>query len=373
MAAAVRLARRHLGLTAPNPSVGAIVVADGPDGRRVVGRGVTALGGRPHAEPQALRQAGDAARGATLYVTLEPCSHHGVTPPCVEAIIAAGIVRVVAAVSDPDPRVAGRGFARLAAAGIAVTTGVAEASAADGLCGHLARVRLGRPHVLLKLAVSADRRIGRRDVANLAITGPAARARAQLMRAETDAVAVGIGTAEIDDPALTVRLPGLAAASPVRVVFDAAARLAPRSRLAQTAREIRVIDLVAAGADPDRCAALAALGVEILPVARGADGRLDLAAALTALAAGGITSVLVEGGAEIAAALARRDLIDAVALFESDTVVGPDGLALPAILAAALAADGGSFDVAGREIWGPDRLTLFHRRAVPTPSRSERS
>jgi len=361
MAAAVRLARRHLGLTAPNPSVGAIVVTDTPEGPRVLGRGVTALGGRPHAEPQALAEAGTSARGATLYVTLEPCSHYGRTPPCADAIVAAGIARVVVAVDDPDPRVSGHGYAKLRAAGITVVTGVLADEARDGLAGHLSRVTRGRPYVTLKLAVSADRRIGRTDVGNVAVTGPAARARTHVMRAEADAVLVGIGTALIDDPELTVRLPGMATLSPVRIVLDTDARLPPESRLAKTARDVPVRLIVGERADAERRRVLAALGVEILPVALGADGRLDLPAALTALAASGITSVMVEGGAGIAEALVACDLVDRVALFESDVVIGAEGVASPAALESALAPAAGRFTVIGRERPGADRLTLYDR------------
>jgi diaminohydroxyphosphoribosylaminopyrimidine deaminase/5-amino-6-(5-phosphoribosylamino)uracil reductase len=362
MGAAIRLARRHLGLTAPNPSVGALVVTTGEGGARVVGRGVTALGGRPHAEPQALAQAGAAARGATLYVTLEPCAHHGRTPPCTEAIIAAGIARVVVALGDPDPRVAGHGFAKLRAAGIEVVEAVCAEAARDGLAGHLARVVRGRPRVILKLAVSADRCIGRRDAAKVAITGPLARARAQIMRAEADAIMVGIGTALIDDPDLTVRLPGLATASPQRVVLDASARLSPTSRLAMSARDVPVRLLVGERADPERRRLLAGLGVDVVPLPEGPDGRIDPEAALVRLAADGIGTLMVEGGAEVAATLIASDLVDDIALFESDVRVGPGGLELPAVVETALAPGAIGFAVVGRESVGPDRLTCYRRR-----------
>lgn len=361
MGAAIRLARRHLGLTAPNPSVGAILVAETAEGPRVVGRGVTALGGRPHAEPQALAEAGALARGATLYVTLEPCSHHGRTPPCADAVVAAGVARVVCALDDPDPRVAGRGFARLAAAGVEVVRGVAAEEARDGLAGHLSRVMRGRPRVLLKLAVSADRRIGRRDAAKLSITGPAARAAVQAMRVEADAVLIGVGTALVDDPDLTVRLPGVASSSPIRVVLDGDARLPTTGRLAVTARDVPVRLIVADAADAARRRALAALGVEIVPVPRGLDGRIDPAVALTALAAEGVGSLLVEGGAEIAASFLAADLVDEIALFSSDVVVGEGGVDLPAIVEAAIAPGSSRFTVVERRAVGADRLVRFAR------------
>ncbi len=363
MAAAIRLARRNLGLTAPNPSVGALVVATGPDGPRLLGRGVTALGGRPHAEPQALAQAGAAARGATLYVTLEPCSHHGRTPPCCDAVIAAGIARVVIAVGDPDPRVSGHGIARLRAAGIVVVDGVCAEEAREGLAGHLCRVTRGRPWVGLKLAVSADGAIGRRDIGNLPVTGPLARAHTHVQRAEADAVLIGIGTAIVDDPELTVRLPGLESASPTRIVLDTGARLPLDGRLALTARDVPVRVLVGERAAADRRRALAALGVEVTPVPEGADGRIDPEAALSILAAGGIGTLMVEGGAEIASVLVERDLVDEISLYTGVGTIGPDGVRLPASVAFALDCEAGPFVVTRRRAFGPDTHTLYRRRA----------
>ncbi|GAA3077417.1 bifunctional diaminohydroxyphosphoribosylaminopyrimidine deaminase/5-amino-6-(5-phosphoribosylamino)uracil reductase RibD [Rhizobium viscosum] len=237
MAAAIRLARWHTGQTSTNPSVGCLIVRDGA----IVGRAVTALGGRPHAEPQALAEAGELARSATAYVTLEPCSHHGKTPPCAEALIAYGVGRVVISVTDPDVRVSGRGIAMLRDAGIEVTTGVLEEEGRQSLAGYLTRQTKNRPYVTLKLAVSADGMIGREGVGQVAITGPEARAQVQALRAETDAILVGIGTAISDDPLLTVRTPGLEAQSPVRIVLDPALALPLTSKLVETAREVPVI------------------------------------------------------------------------------------------------------------------------------------
>ena len=365
MGAAIRLARRNLGLTAPNPSVGALCVAASPAGPVVVGRGVTAPGGRPHAEPQALAEAGARARGATLYVTLEPCSHHGQTPPCVDAILAAGIARVVVARDDPDPRVAGRGYARLVEAGVEVVRGVEAEAAFDGLAAFLTRVTRGRPEVLLKLAVSADGMIGRPGVPNFPITGPAARARAQIFRAEADAIAVGIATAALDDPALTVRLPGMAARTPLRVVFDRDARLAPTSRLARSATE-GPVRLMVAAAPGERFVALSAAGVEASVVRTGPDGRLDLADALRRLAAIGINALMVEGGAVLAESFLAAGLVDRVALFRSPVVVGEGGVLAPASLAKALAPEGG-LRIVGRERWGDDLLEIWEARAAARP------
>ncbi|ULR46539.1 bifunctional diaminohydroxyphosphoribosylaminopyrimidine deaminase/5-amino-6-(5-phosphoribosylamino)uracil reductase RibD [Rhizobium sp. K102] len=237
MAAAIRLSRRHLGRTATNPSVGCLIVKDGV----IVGQAVTALGGRPHAEPQALAEAGEAARGATAYVTLEPCSHHGKTPPCAEALIAYGVARVVISVTDPDPRVSGRGISMLRDAGIEVDAGVLEAEGRRSLAGYLTSQTKNRPYVTLKLAVSADGMIGRAGEGQVAITGPEARAEVQALRAETDAILVGIGTAISDDPLLTVRTPGLEAQSPIRIVLDPSLALPLTSKLVGTAREVPVI------------------------------------------------------------------------------------------------------------------------------------
>ncbi|MBB3136382.1 diaminohydroxyphosphoribosylaminopyrimidine deaminase/5-amino-6-(5-phosphoribosylamino)uracil reductase [Rhizobium pisi] len=237
MAAAIRLSRWHTGRTATNPSVGCVIVRDGV----IVGRAVTALGGRPHAEPQALAEAGELARGAAAYVTLEPCSHHGKTPPCAEALIAYGVSRVVISVTDPDIRVSGRGISMLRDAGIEVTTGVLEEEGRRSLAGYLTRQTKNRPYVTLKLAVSADGMIGREGAGQVAITGPQARAQVQALRAETDAILVGIGTAIADDPLLTVRTPGLEAQSPIRIVLDPFLALPLTSKLVETAREVPVI------------------------------------------------------------------------------------------------------------------------------------
>src|SRR6266478_5013432 len=230
MGLALALGRRGLGRAWPNPAVGAVVVRDDGAGPVVVGRGWTKPGGRPHAETEALGRAGAAARGATLYVTLEPCSHHGKTPPCADAIIAAGIARVVSALVDPNPEVAGAGHWRLAEAGV----GAEEARRAHA--GHIRRVQDGRPHVTLKLAVSADGKAALADRRPAAITGEAGRARVHLMRSRSDAVLTGIGTAVADDPLLSSRLPGMR--SPVRVVLDATLRLPLASKLVATAREV---------------------------------------------------------------------------------------------------------------------------------------
>ena len=360
MALALSLGRRGLGNAWPNPAVGAVVVRDDGEGPRIVGRGWTQPGGRPHAETEALDRAGPAARGATLYVTLEPCSHHGKTPPCVDAIIAAGIARVVAAIEDPNPEVAGQGHARLRAAGIVVDVGEGADEARRTHAGHIRRMREGRPHVTLKLAVSADGKAGLAGRKSAAITGEAARDRVHLMRARHDAILVGIGTALADDPALTCRLPGLEARSPVRVVLDSALRLPLESRLAATARQVPVWVLGGRSASAANEAALRSLGVEVVRV-DDENGRIDLAAALRHLATVGMTRLMVEGGPIVAGAFLEADLVDEVALFRADKTIGPDGI--DAIEGHSVDALTGSsrLRLTGQSACGVDRLETFER------------
>jgi diaminohydroxyphosphoribosylaminopyrimidine deaminase/5-amino-6-(5-phosphoribosylamino)uracil reductase len=356
MTLALALGRHGLGNTWPNPAVGAIIVRDGV----IVGRGWTQPGGRPHAETEALRRAGNAARGATVYVTLEPCSHHGKTPPCVDAIIAAGIRRVVAALEDPNPEVAGRGHDRLRSAGIAVDVGEGARQARRDHAGHIRRMREGRPHVTLKLAASADGKAGGAGRKPVAITGEPVRDRVHLMRAQHDAILVGIGTALADDPALTCRLPGLARRSPVRIVLDAALRLSPQSRLAQTAGEVPVWVVANTAADAAREAALHSAGVEVLRL-DASGGRFDFAVLLQVLAGRGITRLLVEGGPMVAATFLSADLVDTAALFRSDVVVGADGIDAFEGNALDALTQPGRLRRIGSEAIGVDRLDMFER------------
>lgn len=362
MAAALALARRGLGNVWPNPAVGCVVVA--ADGR-VVGRGWTQPGGRPHAETEALRRAGPLARGGTAYVSLEPCDHHGKTPPCTGALIDAGISRAVVALEDPDPRVSGSGLARLREAGIDVECGVCADAAAALNAGFLMRQAEGRPLVRLKVASALDGRIALASGESQWITGPEARAHGHLLRARHDAVMVGIGTALADDPRLTCRLAGLDALSPVRVVMDSGLRLPADGALARSARERPVWVIARHGADDDKHAVLQALGVEVidLPVgAAGVDGRVEPAAALRALGARGLTRLLVEGGATLAAALVRADLVDRIAWYRSDGVIGGDGLAAVGPLGLGSLDDMARFDRCDMTPLGPDLLETLTRR-----------
>jgi diaminohydroxyphosphoribosylaminopyrimidine deaminase/5-amino-6-(5-phosphoribosylamino)uracil reductase len=332
MALALALGRRGLGNAWPNPAVGAVVVREPARDAVIVGRGWTQPGGRPHAETEALRRASAAASGATLYATLEPCSHYGKTPPCTDAIIAAGISRVVSAMEDPNDEVAGGGHALLRAHGITVDVGILADEARRSHAGHIRRIGDGRPNVTLKLAISADGKValaGRRPVP---ITGEAARTRVHLMRAMNDAILIGIGTAMADDPLLTCRLPGLAARSPVRVVLDAALRLSPESALARSACETRVWIIAAATQGESQTKTeveaerrLRARGVEVLR-SPADGGRINLALALRLLAARGITRLMVEGGPRVAASFVAADLVDEACLVRSEKFIGTDGI-----------------------------------------------
>ncbi|MDX6807109.1 bifunctional diaminohydroxyphosphoribosylaminopyrimidine deaminase/5-amino-6-(5-phosphoribosylamino)uracil reductase RibD [Terrihabitans sp. PJ23] len=322
MAAAFGLGTRELGRTWPNPAVGAIVVRDG----RLVGRGWTQAGGRPHGEPLALAEAGELARGATLYVTLEPCSHHGKTPPCCDAIIAAGIARVVAAMPDPNPLVGGQGYARLRAAGIEVVEALLEDEARRQHAGHISRILKQRPHVLLKLAVSADNKAGFSG-RETAITGEAVRRRVHMLRARHDAIAVGIGTVLADDPTLTCRLPGMEGRSPLRVVFDPGLLLPLDSQLVLTAAEHPVLVLTSAGVPEAAADALRQRGVEVIAASDSTGEVISLPAAMAVLNERGITRLMVEGGPRLAAALLKADLVDRAVIFESETVLGDGALA----------------------------------------------
>jgi diaminohydroxyphosphoribosylaminopyrimidine deaminase/5-amino-6-(5-phosphoribosylamino)uracil reductase len=325
MGVALRLGRRNMGRTFPNPAVGALIVRFDGAAPRIVGRGWTGAGGRPHGEAVALQEAGEAARGATAYVSLEPCSHAGRGAPCAEALVGAGVARVITPMEDPDPRVVGTGHKVLREAGIEVVTGVLAEEAALVHRGHVLRVTAGRPMVTLKLAVSADGMIGKREGGRMIITGRAAFDRVQAIRAESDAVLIGIGTVLVDNPRLTVRHPGLEGRSPIRVILDRAARLPVDSNLATTAREVPVWLVVGPEAPGERRDALAKAGVEIIEAKEG-PGGIDLQAALAVLAERGITRVLVEGGSHVASSIVSTGCADEIVLFRASVVVGPDGV-----------------------------------------------
>ena len=329
MAEALKVGQTGLGRTWPNPSVGAVVVQHVDGVPRVVSSAATAATGRPHAEPQALAAAGELARGSTLYVTLEPCSHHGRTPPCADAVINAGVARVVAAIEDPDHRVKGRGVARLRAAGIWVTVGVGAEQALFDHAGHIRRVTEGRPHVLVKMAVSADGKAAHAGPKPAVVTGTEARARAHLMRAHTDAILVGLGTVLADDPMLTCRLEGYENRSPVRLVLDAELDIPLTAALVRTACDVPLWVIAAEDAPAHRAAALNERGVEVLRAPRGADGHINIPAVVKLLGLLGLTRLMVEGGPTTAARFLDAGVVDEVAVFRSPVILGPD--AYPAL------------------------------------------
>ena len=356
MAAAIRLSRRNIGRTRANPSVGTLIVRDEGDGGVIVGRGITAVGGRPHAETEALAEAGEQARGATAYVTLEPCAHHGHTPPCAAALIDAGIARVVGAAADPDPRVSGRGYAMLRAAGVDVIENVLASEAADAMAGYLIRSRNKRPEVILKLAVSRDGMIGRRGDGQVPITGPAARAQVHLLRSQCDAVLVGVETARADDPELTVRLPGLESRSPARIVLDPALRIPIDGKLVRSAKATPLMIATAVAGADERRRALAAAGAAFLAVEL-VDGAVALPELLEDLAALGMSRLLVEGGARTASAFLDAGLVDRLALFSGPEEIGPGGIASP-LTAGNLPA---GFRPLRETVYGPDRYLEYAR------------
>ena len=325
MATALGLARRHVGWTCPNPSVGCVLVKQ----NRIIARAVTAKGGRPHAETIALEAAGEAARGATAYVSLEPCVHHGVTGPCTEALITAGVARVVIACFDPDPRVSGKGAQRLQQAGVAVEVGVLAEEAREVNEGFFCRIEKGRPLVTLKLASTADGRIATSAGESQWISCAEAREYAHLLRAQNDAIAVGINTALADDPMLTCRLPGMEDRSPVRVIFDRRLRLPLTSKLVQTAKDIPLWLLILPDQDPHRRAAFAEAGVELIEIPEAETGHYATTDALHELGRRGITRLIVEGGARLAASMIKQDAVDRIEWVKAPMILGSD--ALPAI------------------------------------------
>ena len=357
MELALTLGRRGLGRTWPNPAVGAVVVRDGV----IVGRGWTQAGGRPHAEPVALAQADEGARGATLYVTLEPCSHVGKSPPCTEAIIAAGIKRVVSAIEDPNPEVAGQGHAKLRAAGIEVDVGLMAEEAARAHAGHFRRIREHRPHVVVKLAVSTDDKIAAPGHKTVAITGEIANARTHLLRAQCDAILVGIGTVLADDPLLTCRLPGMEARSPVRVVLDRALRTPAKSRLVHSARNTPLWVITSELAEAPAAARLGAAGAQVIRIGSASEGRLDLPEVLRTLAARGITRLLVEGGARVASSFVAAGLADEFWLLRGEGAIGADGVAALGALPVSAITQSSAFRVRASESLGRDTLTVYER------------
>lgn len=372
MAQALALARRGLGTTWPNPSVGCVVVsAEG----EIVGRGWTAPGGRPHAEAIALDRAGRRAAGATIYVTLEPCAHEGRGAPCADAIVASNPARVVIGISDPDPRTSGDGIRRIRDAGIAVSEGVLAEEALDVTLGHVLRVTEERPAVMLKLALGSDGLMPRGEAgAPTWVTGEQARAHAHLLRARSDAILVGRGTVIADNPSLTCRLPGMDCRSPVRVILDGKLRTPPDARLFED--EMVPVWIVCAeeldgDADADlRAMALQERGAEIVPVAVDAQGFPHIGEVLEQLARRGITRLMVEGGPSVAHVLLDADLIDEAVIYQGPRPAGKDGL-LPFVSEGLdRLTSSGHFIALGARSFGPDRMTAWRRKRACSPALS---
>ena len=356
MALALQLGRRGQGHCWPNPAVGCVVVRD----ERIVGRGWTQPGGRPHAETEALAQAGTAAKGATAYVTLEPCAHHGKTPPCADALIAAGIARVVVAVEDSDARVAGKGLEMLRSAGIEVVTGVLEDEAARDLQGFFLKTDLGRPFVTLKLASSLDGRIATATGESQWITGPEARRYVHAMRMRHDAVMVGGGTARADDPSLTVRDLG-ARHQPVRVVVSRRLDMPLMSNLARTAKDIPVWIAHGPDASPELRATWQDLGAELLPCTlEGA--HVSPAAVLAALGDKGITRVFCEGGGALAASLLAADLVDELVTFSAGLILGAEGYPAIGAMGVERLRAAPRFERVSQQAIGNDTMSVWHRQ-----------
>ncbi len=329
---------KNRGATDENPSVGCVLVKEG----EVLASAVTAEGGRPHAEPQALENAGAAARGATAYVTLEPCAHHGKTPPCCEAFIAAGVARVVTALEDPDPRTAGKGHEALRTAGIEVQTGVLGEKARKYLAGFLSRVERGSPYVVLKMAQSADGKIAGAPGTQTQITGEEARVYVHHLRAQSDAIMIGAETARVDDPALTCRLEGLEHRSPIRVIVTADPDSVSDLSMMKTRDEVDVWVMTNAE------------GKNILKVSALPDGGLDLAQGLELLAMRGINQLMVEGGARLAKSLLMAGLIDEIHAITAPCTLGEDGVASPIE-----SIDEDVYTLDHTEVLGEDRLNVY--------------
>ncbi|MCH8238991.1 MAG: bifunctional diaminohydroxyphosphoribosylaminopyrimidine deaminase/5-amino-6-(5-phosphoribosylamino)uracil reductase RibD [Proteobacteria bacterium] len=360
MQGALALARRGLGRSWPNPAVGAVIVRPG-DGSEIISRGWTRPGGRPHAERVALDKAGARARGCTLYVTLEPCAHHGQTPPCTDAIIKAGIARVVCSAADPDPRVFGKGIANLRAAGIEIAEGVLAADGRHLSLGHRLRITQHRPLVQLKLAVGADGLIAKGDGAPVWTTGEQARAHGHLLRARADAILVGRGTVAADDPALTCRLPGMAERSPVRIVLDSHLSLGDKTKLMASLNDAPLWVCCSEAVEEKLVQTLIDKGAQVIPCASSRQGGLDPHGVLTALGERGITRLLIEGGPHISQSFWSANLVDEVYVYQGPEPVGAGGLD-------ALARDGlkalqeaTSFAASPARKLGGDTLTVYRR------------
>lgn len=360
MRGALSLARRALGRAWPNPAVGALIVR--PDGPcEIIARGWTGRGGRPHAEQVAIQHAAERAKGATLYVTLEPCAHHGKTPPCTNAVIAAGIRRVVCSVGDPDPRTTGAGFARLRQAGIDVSEGILAGAGARIAQGHILRVTRNRPLVQLKLAVGSDGKISPGDGKPVWVTGEDARNHGHLLRARADAILVGRGTVQADDPALTCRLPGMLGASPVKVVLDTHLKLEPQQYRIFNHADAPCWVVAGAQVNPTRAKTYAGTEIEILRCATEGADWMPVEAVLRSLAERGITRLLVEGGPTVSSSFWRAGVVDEIYIYQGTRTAGPKALDALSGMGLHEITDSPDYAVSETRILGSDRLTIYCR------------
>ncbi|MBT3238880.1 MAG: bifunctional diaminohydroxyphosphoribosylaminopyrimidine deaminase/5-amino-6-(5-phosphoribosylamino)uracil reductase RibD [Rhodospirillaceae bacterium] len=358
MRTALTLARRGIGMTAPNPSVGCVVVdSDG----HVAGRGWTAVGGRPHGETVALQRAGDKARGGTAYVTFEPCSHQGKTPPCAQVLIDSRVARVVIACTDPDSRVSGKGAKMLKAAGIKITEGVLKDEALALNAGFITRVGKGRPSFTLKAATSLDGRIATRSGDSQWITGEESRLTAHMLRARHDAIMVGIGTALSDNPSLTCRLGGMDAYSPVRIVADSSLRLPLSSTLVETAGKVPTWIVCSTDADENTANALIKKNVHIVRVEASSAGRPRPEAIAQAIGERGLTRVLIEGGGKLAGEFLHADLVDHLAWYHAPMLIGGDGIPSAAAFGVEKLGKAPAYVRSGLELVGRDLYETYQR------------
>jgi len=352
---ALRLARRGLGRVAPNPAVGCVLVK----GDEVIGRGWTQDGGRPHAETVALEQAGVHAEGATAYVTLEPCSHHGKTGPCSEALINAKVGRVVTALQDPDERVNGKGLELLKTAGIDVVHGICEAAALESNLGFVLAKTISRPLVTLKMATTLDGKVASRTGNSKWITGTEARQYGHMLRSQNDAILVGIGTVLADDPMLDCRIPGLEKYSPIRIVADSRLRLPLTSTLVKTAKEIPLWVITAPENNPERIKAFEDLGIRVIETDVDSSGYPDMKLALEQLTELGITRLLVEGGSHLQASLVKEGLADRFYWFRAAKVIGGDGISVLQSIGLTEVADAPELKLVETRRLGEDQLECY--------------
>ncbi len=359
MGAALNLARRGLGNVWPNPAVGCVIVKN----NRVVGRGWTKPGGRPHAETEALKSAGREAVGSTAYVTLEPCNHFGKTPPCTEALICAGVKKVVVASLDPDERASGKGLKRLEDAGVIVDLGMARSEANTINQGYFLSVKNFRPFITLKIATTLDGKIATRNGESEWITGEISRKAVHKLRESHDAVMVGSGTALIDNPSLTCRLPGVENTHKLRVVLDGRLRVPENGVLAQTAKEIPVLIFTVSGSKDksEKIKRLESLGITIVIFEKN-DERLNIKDVMTEISSRGITRLLVEGGGSLAASLLANDLVDELAWFRAPSIMGDDGLSSIAKLGLDKLENMATFSRQSLTIFGDDSLEILTRK-----------